>query len=176
MVKKKNSRYTMADWRRDNPVEADILDLIGAAHSYADSLVPYSDAKSDDPDCVLVRADDKLTELELAIHRGTQAIRLMMGVAQARKVAGLKKMGRGKDKSYDPLTAKLSDPQVQVVLEMLREEKTKEAAYTEVAGIISPGEKIDQRTLKHYIETLSQCWGYYANPDLKPFWVDHSDT
>jgi len=175
MVKKKNACYTIADWRKDNPVEADILDLINAANSYAMSLVPHIDDEIDDPYYTPARVDNALTELELTIQRGEQAIRLLMGVPQARKAAGLAKRGRGKDKSYDPESTKLSDPQVQVVLEMLRGEKTQELAFSEVTKIISPNEKIDQRTIKRYVDELIQNWGHLAKPYGEPFWLENPD-
>jgi hypothetical protein len=176
MVRKKDAFYTIADWRKDNPVEADILDLINAANSYAMSLVPHIDDEIDDPYYTPARVDNALTELELTIQRGEQAIRLLMGVPQARKAAGLAKRGRGKDKSYDPESTKLSDPQVQVVLEMLRGEKTQEMAFSEVAKIISPNEKIDQRTINRYVDEVIENWGRYAELDRKPLWVGKSDA
>mgnify|MGYP000440920797 CR=1 FL=1 len=135
MVKKKNVFYTMADWRKDNPVESDITELINAARAYAFLQVPHVGGGSDDtedpevPEDPLERSDDLPTELELAIQRGEKAIRAMMEVSQARKAAGFAKKGRGKNKLYDPESAKLSDPQVQVVLQMLRGEKDKDTAY-----------------------------------------------
>ena len=146
MVKRKSSFYTIADWRNDNPVEADILDLINAANTYALSLVPHVGGESNDPFDTPVRVHDQLTELELTIQRGEKAIRLLMAVPQARKASGLAKKGRGRDKSYDPESANLHDPQVQVVLAMLRGEKTQETAYIEVTKIISPNQTIDHPT------------------------------
>lgn len=175
MVKKKNVFYTIADWRKDNPVEADILDLISAAKNYALTQAPHIGGESDDPDDCHARVDDTLTELELSIERGEKAIRLLMGVPQARTAAGLQRQGRGKDKSYDPDSTKANDPQVQVVLEMLRGNKTKEMAFSEVTKIISPNEKIDHRTLKRYVEVLIQKWGNLANPNGESFWVENPD-
>lgn len=176
MVKKKEAHYTIADWRKDNPIEADILDLISAANTHALSFVKYVGGETDDPDDTPVRVHDQLTELELSIQRGEKAIRLLMAVPQARKAAGLAKKGRGRDKSYDPESANLHDPQVQVVLAMLRGEKTQETACTEVTKIISPNETIDHRTIKRYIDVLIQNWGRYADPDQKPFWVNSTDA
>ena len=175
MVKKKNVFYTIADWRKDNPVEADILDLISAANAYALSQIPHTGGESYDPDDNHSRVDDTLSELELTIQRGEKAVRLLMEVPQARKVVGLKKLGRGKDKSYDPDSTKANDPQVQVVLEMLRGNKTKEMAFSEVTKIISPNEKIDHRTLKRYVEVLIQKWVHLANPNGESFWVENPD-
>ena len=172
MVKKKEALYTITDWRKDNPIEADILDLISAANTHALSFVKYVGGETDDPDDTTVRADDAMTELESTIQRGERAIRLMMEVPQARKVAGLAKKGRGKDKSYDPDSTSLTDPQVQVILEMLRGKKSQENAFKQVIKIISPKEHIDQRTIKRYVDHLIQKWGIYADPDLKSLWVN----
>jgi len=176
MVKKKDAIYTIADWRKANPVDADITDLINAAHAYALSQVDYVGGESGEPEDPPSRFDDTPTELESAILRGERAIRLMMNVSQARKAAGLSKRGRGKDPSYDPESTSLNDPQVQVVLKMLRGEKTKETAFSEVIKIISPKEDIDPRTIKRYVDVLIQNWGSYADPDRKPFWVENKDV
>lgn len=175
MVKKKNVFYTIADWRKDNPVEADILDLISAAKNYALTQAPHIGGESDDPDDCHARVDDTLTELELSIERGEKAIRLLMGVPQARKAAGLQRQGRGKDKSYDPDTTNATDPQVKVVLEMLRGKKTQELAFSEVTKIISPKEKIDHRTIKRYVDGLIHNWGHLAKPYGGSFWVETPD-
>ncbi len=175
MVKKKNVFYTMADWRKDNPVESDITELINAARSYAFLQVPHVGGGNDDPEDPLERLDDLPTELKLAIQRGEKAIRAMMEVSQARKAAGFAKKARGKDKSYDPESATLYDPQVQVVLQMLRGEKTQATAYSEVAKIISPKEKIDTRTLKRYVNVLIQNWGSHAELNQKSFYVENID-
>ncbi len=98
-----------------------------------------------------------------------------MEVSQARKAAGFAKKARGKDKSYDPESATLYDPQVQVVLQMLRGEKTQATAYSEVAKIISPKEKIDTRTLKRYVNVLIQNWGSHAELNQKSFYVENID-
>jgi hypothetical protein len=175
MVKKKNVFYTLADWRRDNPVEADILDLIAAAKDHALSQIPHVGGESDDPDDSYARVDNTLTELELSIERGEKAIRLLMGVPQARRAAGLQRQGRGRDKSYDPDSTNVTDPQVEVVLEMLRGEKTQELAFSEVTKIISPNEKIDHRTIKRYVDELIYNWGHLAKPYGEPFWVEAPD-
>jgi hypothetical protein len=175
MVKKKNVFYTLADWRRDNPVEADILDLIATAKDHALSQIPHVGGESDDPDDSYARVDNTLTELELSIERGEKAIRLLMGVPQARRAAGLQRQGRGRDKSYDPDSTNVTDPQVKVVLEMLRGEKTQELAFSEVTKIISPNEKIDHRTIKRYVDELIYNWGHLAKPYGEPFWVEAPD-
>lgn len=175
MVKRKSTYYTIADWRKDNPVEADILDLISAARDHALSQVPHVGGDSDDPDNTYARVDDTLTELELTIERGEKAIRLLMEVPQARKAAGLRRQGRGRDKSYDPDSTSATDPQVKVVLEMLRGEKTQELAFIEVTKIISPNEKIDHRTIKRYVDELIQNWGHLVKPYGEPFWLDKPD-
>lgn len=176
MVKKKNVFYTMADWRKDNPVESDITELINAARAYAFLQVPHVSGGSDEPEDPLERFDDLPTELELAIQRGEKAIRAMMEVSQARKAAGFAKKVRGKDKSYDPESATLSDPQVQVVLQMLRGEKDKDTAYSEVGKMISPKETIDTRTIKSYVNVLIQNWGFHAERNLKSFYVEDTDS
>lgn len=176
MVKNKNVFYTIADWRKDNPVESDITELINAARAYAFLQVPHVGGESGDPEDPLERFDDLPTELELAIQRGEKAIRAMMEVSQARKAAGFAKKTRGKDKSYDPESATLSDPQVQVVLQMLRGEKTQATAYSEVAKIISPKEKIDIRTLNRYVNVLIQNWGSRAELNQKSFYVENTDS
>ena len=175
-MKKKDVFYSIADWRRDNPVETDIVVLINAAKAYALSQVPYVGGESGDPENPSERFDDSSTALELAIHRAETAIRLMMEVAQARKVAGLKKRRRGSDISYDPERTSISDPQVQVVLEMLRGKKTKTMAYIEVAEIIAPKGEIDDRTLSRYIDMLIQIWGQYVAHDQNPFWVQNTEA
>lgn len=176
MVKKKDAFYSFADWRKANPVEADIFDLINAAKAYALSQVDYVGGESGEPEDPPSRFDDTPTELESAIQRAEMAIRLMMNVSQARKAAGLSKRGRGKDPSYDPESTSLNDPQVQVVLKMLSGEKTQETAFSEVIKIISPKEDIDPRTIKRYVDVLIQKWGSYADPDRKPFWVENKDV
>lgn len=176
MVKKKDVFYTIADWRRDNPVETDIVVLINAAKAYALSQVPSVGGESGDPEDPSERFDDSSTALEMAIHRAETAIRLMMEVAQARKVAGLKKRHRGSDISYDPERTSISDPQVQAVLEMLRGKKTKATTYTEVAEIIAPRGEIDERTLSRYIEMLTHIWGQYADPDQNSLWLQNTET
>jgi hypothetical protein len=176
MVKKKDAYYKIADWRKANPVEADINDLINAARAYALLQAPHVEGETGNPEDPPERFDDILTELELAIQRGEKAILLMMNVSQARKAAGLSKRGRGKDPSYDPESTSLNDPQVQVVLKMLSGEKTQETAFSEVIKIISPKEDIDPRTIKRYVDVLIQKWGSYADPDRKPFWVENKDV
>ena len=176
MVKKKDAFYTIADWRKANLAEADINDLIDAARAYALLQAPHVEGKTGDPEDPPERFDDTLTELELAIQRGEKAIRLMMNVSQARKAAGLSKRGRGKDTAYDPESTSLNDPQVQVVLKMLRGEITQENAFSEVAKIISHKEDIDPRTIKSYVDALIQNWGSYADLDRKPFWVVNEDV
>jgi hypothetical protein len=176
MVKKKNVFYTIADWRKDNPVESDITELINAARAYAFLQVPHVGGGSDDPEDPLERFDNLPTELELAIRRGEKAIRAMMEVSQARKAAGFAKKVRGKDKSYDPESVMLSDPQVQVVLQMLRGETTQATAYIEVAKIISPKEKIDTRTIKSYVNVLIRNWGFHAERNQKSFYVENTDS
>jgi hypothetical protein len=173
MVKKTANLYSFADWRKDNPVESDIMDLIDAARRYADSLEPY--VESAEPNEGPVRVDDIRSELEMTIERARWAIHSMMQVPQARKVVGLKKRVRGRDKSFDPETTSLSDPQVQLVLQMLRGHKKPTDVYSEVAKIIDPKEKIDARTLRNYIAALISKWGHAADPRFQSFWVERTD-
>lgn len=175
MVKKAKMTFSFAGWRKENPVEADIFDLINAAKSYALSKVPHVGANGDYPEDQPERFDDELTELELAIQRAEKAIAAMMRISQARAAAGMKKRGRGKDKSFDPDKTNLTDPQVQVVLEMLRNEKAPAVAFSEVAEIIAPKGDIDTRTLRSYIESLIGIWGSYATSNRNPFWVNNTD-
>jgi hypothetical protein len=166
MVRKSQLRYTIADWRKDNPVEAGIMDLISAAKAYASSQAPHVGRASDDPEDVPQRFDDEATLLELSIHRGEVAIRAMMETSQGRKAAGLKKRARGRDKSYDPAATLLSDPQVQIVLKMLRGEMEQEEAFAQVATMIAPRGEIDHRTLKIYVAELIRLWGLHSDPNL----------
>lgn len=175
MVKKAKITYSYAGWRKENPVEADIFDLINAAKSHALSKVPHVGGESGDPEDPPIRFDDEPTELEGAIERAERAIAAMMRISQARAAAGMKKRGRGKDKSFDPDKTNLTDPQVQVVLEMLRNKKAPAVAFSEVAEIIAPKGNIDTRTLRSYIEALIGIWGSYAASNRNPFWVHNTD-
>jgi len=176
MVTKPKIFYSFADWRKDNPVEADIYDLINAAKSFADSQVTHVGTESGDPQDPPHRFDDTETQLEGAIRRGEKAIREMMKISQARSAVGLKKRARGKGKSFDPYLASLSDPQVKIVLDMLRGKIEKPLAFTMVAEILDPKGDIDQRTLKNYIEYLIQTWGGHADPGRQSFWVENTDV
>jgi len=176
MVKKPKISYSFADWRKDNPVEADIFDLINAAKSFALSQVTHVGGESGDPEDPPQRFDDTETKLEGAIHRGEKAIHAMMNISQARSAVGLKKRARGKGKSFDPDLASLSDPQVRVVLDMLRGKIEKPLALTMVAQILDPKGDIDQRTLTNYIEYLIQTWGGHADPGLRSLWAQNTDV
>lgn len=173
MVKKTEIIFSFAEWRKQNPVESDIMDLIQAAQRYADSLEPYFE--SDESEQGPARVDDTLSELEMTIDRAKWAIHAMMQVPQARKAAGLKRRVRGRDKSFDPEKTSVNDPQVQVVLEMLRGNMKRSAAFSKVAEIIAPKGGIDERTLKKYVEDLTGIWGGYADPHRTAFWVETSD-
>lgn len=175
MVKKSQRMYTIADWRKDHPVEAGIMDLISAAKAYASSQVPHVGGDTDDPEDIPEKFDDEATPLELSIYRGEIAIRAMMETSQGRKAAGLSRRGRGRDKSYDPETTSLSDPQVQVVLKMLRGELMQDAAFDEITKMIAPRQEIDTRTLAGYVEGLIQIWGHHADPNLPSFLVCDTD-
>jgi hypothetical protein len=162
--------YNHAEWRKSNPLEADIMDLITAAKKYADSQVQYSAAESGDPEDPPGRVDDTATDLEMAIGRAELAIRAMMVSVGGRKAAGLKRLPRGK--ANKPEQTRLVDPQVQIVLKMIRGEKDPEEAAAEVAKIIDPSENIGVKTLNEYIEGVKSTWGRYADPNYKGFWAE----
>jgi hypothetical protein len=174
MVKKKinhnpvpSVREFFANWRKENPVEADIRDLIDAAKSYADSKAVYVGGTSDDPEDIPVRFDDNLTELEMTIRRAEKAIMLMMEVSQARKAAGLKKKGRGKEKYLDPRTMEISNPQVDVVNKLCRGEITRTEAEIQIRKIIDPRERVDDRTFKNYVNELIDHCGWFSDSNEK---------
>ena len=110
MVKSTKRRYTIADWRKDNPVESDIMDLICAANSFASGQIPHAE-NVEDPSGTPESCVDTATELELAISRASLAIRAMLNTREGRKAAGLKPKHRGKE--HDPEKTNRSDPQVQ---------------------------------------------------------------
>ena len=173
MVKSTKRRYTLADWRKDNPVESDIMDLICAANSFASGQIPHAE-NVEDPSGTPESCVDTATELELAISRATLAIRAMLNTQEGRKAAGLKPKRRGKE--HDPEKTNRSDPQVQIVLAMLRGEKDRDTALAEVAKILSPAEDVDSRTLDTYVDELILLWGRYADPNYRPFWVESPDV
>lgn len=148
------------------------MDLINAAKTYADSQVVYPEGDVNDPEYVPNRSNDTSTDLEMAIGRATLAIRAMMETAAGRKAAGMKPRGRGR--TYTPERTKLSDPQVQVVLKMLRGEKKADVAYSEISRILDPTEQIDPRTVSEYVSELISMWSGYADKNYRPFWV-HND-
>lgn len=92
MVKNATQFYSIKDWRKDNPVESDILELISAAHRFAISHNLNNEIESGNPS---EQVKDECTELELAITRATLAVWSMMGTREGRKAAGLKPKGRG---------------------------------------------------------------------------------
>lgn len=159
MVKKTKTLYSYSDWQRDNPVEADIHALFNAAHLFALSQVPHVGGASGDPEDPPERFDETPTQLEASIQRAESAIRAMLKTSAGRKAAGLPRKGRGKDKSYDPDSTSPSDPQVLMVLAMLRGEVEAETAYSEISKMISPNETIDKRTLAAYVNDLTWMWG-----------------
>lgn len=162
--------YNHAEWRKSNPLEADIMDLITAAKLYADSQVQYAGGESGDPEDPSERVDDTATELEMAIGRAELAIRAMMASVGGRKAAGLKRLARGK--AHKPEKSSLLDPQVQIILQMLRREKDPEEAAAEVLRILDPTEEIGSATVDTYIEGVIRIWGRYADPNYKGFWVE----
>jgi hypothetical protein len=174
MVKSTKRTYTLADWRKDNPVESDIMDLIAAANSFADTQAPHTVATTEGPSGTLERCVDTATELELAIHRASLAIGAMLDTREGRKAAGLKPRRRGKE--HQPDKTNRSDPQVEVVLAMLRGEKDRDAALAEVAKILSSTEDIDPRTLDTYVADLILLWGSHADPNYRPLWVENRDV
>jgi hypothetical protein len=162
--------YDLAQSREVNQIEADIFDLITAAHLYAGSQVEYAGGESGDPEDPPERVDGKATKLELAISRAEIAIWAMMASIGGRKAAGLKRLARGK--AYKPEQTRLGDPQVQIVLQMIRGEKDPEVAAAEVAKIIDPSESIGVKTLNEYIGVIKSIWGRYADPEYQGFWVE----
>jgi hypothetical protein len=163
--------YNYAEWRKkSDPLEEDIMDLITAAKLYAVSQVQYAGGESGDPEDPPERVDDKASKLELAISRAETAIWAMMASTGGRKAAGLKRLARGK--AHKPEQTRLGDPQVQIVLQMIRGEKDPEVAAAEVAKIIDSSENIGVKTLNEYIEGIKSLWGRYADPDYQGFWVE----
>ena len=161
--------YTVAEWRKDNPLEADILDLITAAKLYAESQVQYVDGESGDLK-PKERVEDSATDLEIVIGRAELAIRAMMASVGGRKAAGLKRLPRGK--AHKPEKSSLLDPQVQIILQMLRREKDPEVAAAEVLRILDPTEEMGSATVDTYIEGVIRIWGRYADANYKGFWVE----
>jgi hypothetical protein len=175
MVKKSKTFFSYADWQRDNPVEADIQALFYAAQSFALSQVSHVGGESGDPEDPPERFDETPTQLEASIQRAEAAIRAMMKTSAGRKAAGLSRKGRGKDRSYDPESTSPSDPQVLMVLGMLRGEVEAEAAYIEICKMISPNETIDKRTLTSYVQDLISMWGHLADRSIPSFWIYNPD-
>jgi hypothetical protein len=171
MVKKIKQPYGIQHWRRDHPVESDIMDLFMAADLYATS---QADSVKNDSISTLEasqRVSDEATDLEMAIRRAKMAIYAMMETREGRKAAGMKPKGRGL--AYDPEVTKLSDPQVQAVLRMLRREIDVDVAHATVQKILDPSEKIDPRTLNSYISALISKWGVYADQKVPSSWVEN---
>ncbi|NCW40039.1 MAG: hypothetical protein EBV79_07410, partial [Betaproteobacteria bacterium] len=160
MVKKIKQLYGIQQWRQDHPVESDIMDLFMAADFYASSQAEYVKSDPASAEESPQRVVDEATDLEMAIHRAKMAISAMMESPGGRNAAGMKPKGRGL--AHDPEKTKLSDPQVQVVLEMLKGKKDRDTAYAEVAKILDPREKIDHRTVSQYVDKLIRVWGIYA--------------
>lgn len=149
-----------------NPIEQDISSLFEAAQQWASSKVEY--VESDIVPGQLDRRDDELTELELSILRAIDAIKTMMNTQQARKAVGLKPKGRGKDKSYDPRTTSITDPQVEVIFRLMRKEIDREEAGTLISELISPNLAIDERTLDKYIDGMIELWFWFSSNDPNP--------
>jgi hypothetical protein len=149
--------------------------LFNAAHLFALSQVPHVGGDSGDPQDPPVRFDDTPTELEASLARAEAAIRAMMKTSVGRKAAGLPRKGRGKDKSYDPDSTSPSDPQVLMVLAMLRGEVEAETAYIKISKMISPNESIDKRTLDAYVQDLISVWGRLADTNKPSFWIYNPD-
>ncbi len=173
MVKKIKQMYGIQQWRQDHPVESDIMDLFMAADIYASSQADFAKNDPKSAEEASQRVVDEATDLEMAIHRAKRAIYAMMESREGRKAAGMKPNGRGL--AYDPEKTKLSDPQVQVVLEMLKGKKDRDTAYAEVAKILDPREKIDHRTVSQYVDKLIRVWGIYAEKGM-PSWVVGHET
>lgn len=169
MVNKAKITDSYSLWRKENPIEADIFDLISAAKSYALSQVHFVGGESGDPEDPPVRVDEAATDLEMAIRRAELAILAMMTSVDGRKAAGLKRLARGK--AHKPEKSSLKDPQVQIILQMLRGEKDPEVAAAEVLQILDPSEMIGSATVNAYIEGVIQIWGRYADPNYRGFWV-----
>ena len=164
MVRGPKNIPSKQDWIDANPVEADILNLIDAARKWAESRVEY--VLPDDHNDIYAppkRVVNELTDLELSIERAINALEVMMKTAQARKAAGLRRRGRSIDKSYDPNTTSITDPQVEVIFKLIRKQVSRQQADSEIAKIISPAEKIDHRTLKTYVDQLIWIWSWFDN-------------
>jgi len=176
MVRGPKNITSKQDWIDANPVEADILNLIDAARQWAESRVEYV-LPSDHKDIYASpkRVVDELTELELSIERAVNALEVMMKTAEARKAAGLRRRGRGTDKSYDPITTSITDPQVEVIFRLIRKQVSRQQANSEIAKIISPAEKIDHRTLKKYVDELISIWSWFGNGNLDAWRIPLKD-
>lgn len=172
MVNESKAFYGIADWRRDNPVEADMMDLIHAARAFALSQVTYVGGESGDPEDPPERVDDTPTELEMAIERSSKIIWAILDTPDGRREAGLKKKGRGNE--YRPEDLTLEDQEVQIVLAMLRKEITLAAAKEQLSKIVRI--KIDPRTLKKFIQSIIVDWGSYADRSQPRFWVEKPDS
>ena len=158
---------TLQSWMEKNPVEADIIKMFAAAENWASSQVEYIYPDEYDPEEPLERVNDELTDLEMSISRAKFAVFAMMNTAEGRKAAGLRPRVRGRDKSYDPHTVDIDDPQVKVIFRLCRNEITREQANSEVTRIISPKGEIDPRTLKAYVDFLIDRWSWHAKNDHK---------
>jgi hypothetical protein len=172
MVNESKTLYGIADWRRDNPVEADMMDLIHAARSFALSQVIFAGGESGDPEDPPERVDDTPTDLEMAIERSSKIIWGMLDTTDGRRKAGLKQKGRGNE--YRPEDLSLEDQEVQIVLAMLRKEITAAAAKEQLSKIIRIN--IDPRTLRKFIQAIIVNWGSYADQSQPRLWVEKPES
>jgi len=167
----KRAMFLMSEWRRSNPIEADMMDLINAAQSYALSKVPHVGGESGDPEDPTERFDDTKTDLEMAIERSSKIIWAMLDTRDGRRLAGLRQKGRGSE--YQPENLTLNDKEVQIVLAMIRQEITTKDAKDQLSKIVRIN--IDSRTLNKFINSVIVDWGSYADQSRPRFWVENPD-
>jgi len=167
MVKKSTQSLNKDEWAAANPVEADILNLFEAAQNWAFSKVEF--IETGDPKQPYERGSDDITDLEISVLRAIDAVKKMMSTREARKAAGLRPKGRGRDKSYDPKITSISDPQVEIIFRLIRKEIKRSEALVKIAEIISAGGNIDPRILNRYVDEMIEIWSWFASDNPSPF-------
>jgi hypothetical protein len=166
MVKKKRSNdwaEALQNYREVNKLELEILSVL------ADAMDFNSPEPTFDQDGVEI-VPEVISESQMRVVRARAAVISMMKVPQARKAAGMPRLGRGK--TYDPEALSIESLLVKVAVSFIRKEMTEKEAIDEVMYQLSPKMDIDPRTAKSYLLQLVHLHQHLAAPSDGTFIVE----